>query len=602
MIAEKIAPQLLAMFEDHKRLERTEFAPRYNHLGAVVDNTSKPERVIVFVQCDADADLSNLAVEGIRVNQKEGAVRTAFLPVEKLGRLSDEPAVKRIEPTQQMRFLMDVAADAVQLPQFRQTTGLTGRDVVIGIIDSGIQYRHPAFKVGTGSRVLRIWDQTIFGPGVPEGGYGAELTGQMRDVSRDGDGHGTHVAGIAAGKDPAYGGVAPDARLVIVKTDLNEGHIADGLRYIFRVARELGRPAVVNFSFGGHGGPHDGSDFLSQVIDEQSGPGRIVCCAAGNEGDRALHARVILTQAQQKETRFTVPEDVALVQLNGWFSGQDDVEVALRSPVGFQTNFQAPGAFSQEVLEHLGPPLVKDAVQTIVAGEPWPNGDRYFSISILLEPKGTPSTWTLLLRGNRITTDGQVDVWVAAARAQKPLDSIAFFVDDVHDGVKIGEPATAASAITIASYTTRVAWTDIHDHPLNNPSNLTLHDISSFSSAGPLRRAELKPDVAAPGAWIVSALSADSPFLSLPSSEVAAHLPVDQHHLALQGTSMATPFITGLVALLLEHDPQLDPNGVKQLLRAISSIPGQPAGTFDPKWGYGLIDASKLSALFHPTP
>ena len=147
-----------------------------------------------------------------------------------------------------------------------------------------------------------------------------------------------------------------------------------------------------------------------------------------------------------------------------------------------------------------------------------------------------------------------------------------------------------------------MTWTDIHGHPLNNPSDLTLHDVSSFSSAGPLRRGQHKPDVAAPGAWIVSALSADSPFLSLPSSENGAHLPVDDLHLALQGTSMAAPFVTGLVALLLEHNPQLDPNGVKQMLRAISSIPGQPAGTFDPKWGYGLIDASKLTALLQPVP
>lgn len=246
MITEKIAPQLLAMLDDQQRLERTDFASRYSHLGAVADSTSKPERVIVFVHCDADADLSYLADEGIRINQSTGSIRTAFLPVEQLGRLSDDPTVTRIEPTQQLRLMMDVAADAVHLPQFRQSTSLTGDGVVIGIIDSGIDFDHPAFKIGRGSRVMRIWDQVIFGPGVPEGGYGVELTGRQRDVSRDSDGHGTHVAGIAAGDDSAFDGVAPDVRLVIVKSDLNDGHINDGLRYIFRVARELGRPAVVN--------------------------------------------------------------------------------------------------------------------------------------------------------------------------------------------------------------------------------------------------------------------------------------------------------------------------------------------------------------------
>ena len=304
MISEKIAPQLLAMLDDQPRLERAEFASRYSHRGAIADNTSKPERVIVFLQCDADADLSHLANEGIRVNQAAGSIRTAFLPVDQLGRLSDEPGIKRIEPTQQLRYTMDAGAEAVRLPQFRQSSGLTGRGVVVGIIDSGIDPKHPAFS----KRVLRVWDQTIFGPGVTEGRYGAELTGQMKEVSRDSDGHGTHVAGIAAGKDLAYSGVAPDARLVIVKTDRNDGHIADGLRYIFRVARDLGRPAVVNISLGGHFGPHDGSDFLSQVISQESGPGRIVCCAAGNEGTSPIHPRMMLVQGAVQGNAFHGPE------------------------------------------------------------------------------------------------------------------------------------------------------------------------------------------------------------------------------------------------------------------------------------------------------
>ncbi len=593
MISEKISPQLLAMLDDQSRLERTEFASRYSNRGAIADNTSKPERVIVFIQCAEDADLSHLAREGIRVNQTAGSIRTAFLPVEQLGRLSDEPAVKRIEPTQQMRFLMDAAADAVQLPQFRQTSGLTGKDVVIGIIDSGIQYRHPAFKLGNGSRVLRIWDQTIFGPGAPEGGYGAELTGQMRDVSRDEKGHGTHVAGIAAGKDPVYGGVAPDARLVIVKSDLNDGHIADGLRYIFRVARELGRPAVVNMSFGGHFGPHDGSDFLSQVIDQESGPGRIVCCAAGNEGNDPIHAQMLLTQCGVRETRFEVPGDAVFVLINGWFSGQDNIEIALRSPEGHMTGFHGPETIQVEVLTHEGTPPVQDRIGSSVAAQPWVNGDRPFWVEIDLGHRASNSVWTLVLRGANINT-GRIDAWIQAASNNQPFDSLAAWLDDVHDGMKIGEPAAAASAITVASYTTRIKWIDSHGDTLNNPSSLTLHDVSSFSSEGPLRDDSQKPDVAGPGAWIISALSADSPYLRYPLADFRAHLPIDDKHLALQGTSMATPFITGLVALLLERDPQLDPDGVKQLLKSASSISGQPAGTFDPKWGYGLVSADRL--------
>jgi subtilisin family serine protease len=122
------------------------------------------------------------------------------------------------------------------------------------------------------------------GPGVAEGSYGLELSGASNESSKDTDGHGTHVAGIAAGAGAKYGGVAPKATLVIVKTDFQDAQIAEGIRYVFRVAGELGLPAVVNLSLGGHFDAHDGSDSLSQLINQESGPGRIVCCAAGNEG------------------------------------------------------------------------------------------------------------------------------------------------------------------------------------------------------------------------------------------------------------------------------------------------------------------------------
>src|SRR5437870_2658728 len=110
------------------------------------------------------------------------------------------------------------------------------------------------------------------GPGVREGGFGLELIGPAITASRGTEGHGSHVAGIAAGSDSMFNGVSPAADIVFVKTDFNNGHIANGIQYIFRVARELGRPAVINLSLGSHFDAHDGSDDLSTFIDLQSGP------------------------------------------------------------------------------------------------------------------------------------------------------------------------------------------------------------------------------------------------------------------------------------------------------------------------------------------
>jgi subtilisin family serine protease len=593
MNREKIAPELLVMVNSLPQQSREDFSRQYQQRGVIADNTSKPARVIVFITCDSDADLQHLAEEGIVVNQQSGNIRTAFLPVEKIGQLSDEPAIHRIQPTQTLQLKMDKAASHVGLPAFKQTANLTGRGVIIGIVDSGIDPKHTAFS----RRVFRVWDQEIPGPGVREGRYGAELTGQLRQVSRDFVGHGTHVAGIAAGKDAVYSGVAPGARLVIVKTDMNDGHIADAIAYVFRLADEQRCPVVINLSLGGHVDAHDGSDPLSQRINDLSGPGHIVCCAAGNEGDYQMHARATVTQGQDVEVEFRLSDKVARFWLNGRFGGDDAIAVALRSPGGHTTPFFGPGEgdFSWDS-------LMGEGVSTILVPDvPEDNGDRRFWIDVLVPKSVAVATanqpWRLLLRNNS-NLNAQVDVWSGVQRNDRQPDQPNDFVFASHgsDDVKVGSPGTAADAITVASYTTRVEWKDIHGHQI--PPQATLHDISSFSSEGPLRNGAQKPDVAAPGAWIVSALSADSPFLYDPDD----HHATDQYHVALPGTSMATPFITGLVALLLEHNPQLDPAGVKQALRAISFIPGQPAGTFDPKWGYGLIDASKLTALLQPVP
>ncbi|MEJ1935045.1 S8 family serine peptidase, partial [Nostoc sp. NIES-2111] len=253
---EKLAPGLLLAYQDFQNEEETALTQRRQLLGILPSKSIlKPTKSIVFIYCDADADLSHLAQYGVELNQNYGSVRTAFLPLENLSALSEETAIHRIKPSRQLHLRMDVAPKAVQLPEFQNRTGLTGKGVIIGIIDTGIDAKHPAFS----DRILRLWDQTLPGPGVNEGRYGAEFQAAQLTISQDTQGHGTHVAGIAAGADGTYRGVAPEAELIIVKSDLQDAHIADGIRYIFRVAGELGKPAVVNISLGSHGDAHDGS-------------------------------------------------------------------------------------------------------------------------------------------------------------------------------------------------------------------------------------------------------------------------------------------------------------------------------------------------------
>ncbi|MEH2462964.1 S8 family peptidase [Nostoc sp.] len=572
---EKLSPGLLLAFQDYQNEGDQALVTHKRSLGIIAHKSPvKPTKSVVFIYCDPDADLSYLSQYNIEVNQNSGSVRTAFLPIESLDVLSEEDVIQRIKPSRKLHLRMDTALVKVKLPEFKNHTGLTGKGVIIGIIDSGIDPKHPAFA----GRILQIWDQTLPGPGVTEGGYGAELTVAQLTISQDTGGHGTHVAGIAAGSDTTYGGVAPEAELVVVRSDLQDAHIADGVRYIFRVARELGRPAVVNLSLGGHADPHDGSDSLSKVIDAETGPGRIVCCAAGNEGDANIHGQATIPSGRTRGMRFNVPlNQIGIVWLNAWYSKDSELEVSVRSPNGFVTPFQKIITDGNPAQDYQLP----DArVQLATPGPDQANGDHNFFVQI----RGNgPSPvmggiWQLRVR-NTSSTDTRLNVWTL-----DDTSSVFFTGKSVKDAMKIGSPGAANSAVTVAAYTTKTKYTDIDNQV--REMGLELDTISEFSSEGPLRNDGHKPDVTAPGAMIVSTLSADASFDR--SSMINSKFVVQA------GTSMATPLVSGLVALLLQRDPKLDPAAVKDLLRKNSAIPGKPAGTFDHKWGYGVINALNL--------
>ena len=578
---EKISPGLLLAFEDFQREGEEASILHKRTLGIVSPKTAaKPTRIVVFIYCDEDTDLSHLSEFGIEINQSRGSVRTAYLPMTALEQLSEEPRIHRIKPSRKLEMRMNTASEKVCLPQFKQKhSELTGKGIVVGIVDSGIDSQHPAFK----GRILRIWDQTLPGPGVAEGLYGAEFKGDLLNISQDTNGHGTHVAGIAAGDDQEFSGVAPEAELVIVKTDMQDAHIADGIRYIFRVADEMECPAVVNLSLGGHADGHDGSDSLSKIINAHTGPGRIVCCAAGNEGNDNIHAQALVKSQDKHTMRFQVPHHQnGIVWLNGWYGGESELEISLRSPNGFVTPYQAIKLRENPAKQYK---LLDARVEIVTPGPDPTNGDYNFFVQIRGQGWGRFSApvsggvWQLRVR-NTSCKDTCLDVWTLDDTG----GSVFFTGKSVSDAIKIGSPAAAKNAITVASYTSKVKYTDIDGE--EKEMGLELDTISEFSSEGPLRNYDQKPDVAAPGAMIISALSSHANF-----DRSMMHNP---QYLALAGTSMATPFISGLVALLLQRDPNLDPESIKEMLKKNSCIPNQAVGDFDRKWGFGLINTENL--------
>jgi subtilisin family serine protease len=547
---------------------------------------------IIFIRCKEDAEIN---LNGVQVNSPQGEIRTAKISLDALETLSQDENIFQLDAAVKYSFLNDIAAEKTQLKNFRlQHPDLNGEGVIIGVIDSGIDSLHPSFA----GRILSIWDQEIQGPGWQDENspdkrwgkksYGQVLTGEFLKVSIDKVGHGTHVAAIAAGDDEEFQGVAPGADLIIVKTSLNQAHIADGIEYIFSEADRLGRPAVVNLSIGSHLNAHDGTDFLSARIKDiykRVTDGKIIVAAAGNEGNNNIRGAIVIPPKQTVELEFAILQNSAgfvppWALFSGWYQGNTTCEISVRPPKGIATPYKGVSdTESPTQVSIVGNVIITITTPSVSAS---PNGDREIQIKLESVSKELPKgKWEIIIR-NTGENEASLDIWSMVDERFKDAE---FFPAFKRDDMKIGSPGCTGEVITVAAYTTRNRWIDAknNDRP-KNPFNVDT--IWEGSSPGPLRNGSLKPDIAAPGVMIISALSS----LSTPSEDTL----INQKFVVKAGTSMACPFIAGLCALLLQRDQTLTADAIKTILRKNGQIPEKDPETHDIKWGYGLVDVAKL--------
>ncbi len=638
-----------------------------------IETGSSDPWVSIAVTTRATVAVNVLKHKGMTVYMTRGNIVYGRLPVRSLASLATDMSVVTIASTKSARSpeLPRTSAPSELIEQLSSATSkrtkatrlanefnkaaLSGKGVVIGVIDSGIDWKHPDFIKPDGtSRILAIWDMydesykssggTIGTAGPKLDGAGETLRGTVYTNARinaglkgtgtvntvDNHGHGTAVAGTAAGNGRASAGknsgVAPDADLIIVKASDCGGFTQDwiyGAAWISQLAAGLKKPVVVNGSFGGHFSAHDGSESEETFLNGLTGPGKpgvIFTISAGNEGRSSMHATGRFGPKRPDQADITSsPISVAVSQertsdadgqsfLLGVFDGRDDWAVAivpsanasLKDKSGKPMTFflmKVGGEIKYATPAGLVPPDVFSNLMNAVF--------RYSQLGPAVDLLALPLPY------------GSYDIWGFSTSASVANGNFDFYAprDDQVDFGRgttktgmVGSPGNAANVITVGAYNFRPNWMNVGN--LQTVFNLPIGQISDYSSPGGKRKdGVVKPDIAAPATYTLSPLSQAAALGSTTcrGSNMGAGsgerfvLPGGKY-VAWQGTSASSPFTAGVIALLLQKNPTLDAEQVRQILIKSARKGGIVGAVPNPEWGYGMLDPAAAIAATPSRP
>lgn len=601
---------------------------RTEDLNVGFDDNARTWELIVKYHGSLDA----LERRGIVVEYLIAGYALLTAPEELVESVAELEEIEYVEKPKRFFYeLTDPVADACirQLPA--RDFFLTGRGVLLAVLDSGISYQLPVFRKADGSTRIRfLWDQTVQSEMLPppegfrigaefdEEQINAALRAQDREEqfmllpTADVGGHGTAVAGIAAGSDAFWGGdssdggedrrqyrgTAPETELLIVRLGLPDAssfsrttEVMRAVTWALRKAEALGMPLVINLSFGNTYGAHDGSSLLERFLDNAAEIGRtVICVGSGNEGaaaghlagnllagnggqngtllrgtdrEAALAVREILPPPYMRDVELAVGEYENSLSIQLWKNYSDEYTVRLRAPDGQEEALpmqDGGGKYTlrlgqTEVLVYIGEPKPYEAAQEIYL-ELLPVGRRYLESGI----------WILQLAAVRPVT-GQFYLYLPTAVTR---NAVTRFYQPTPE-VTLTIPSTAAKVITVGAYDSSYdAYADFSGRGYADAER----------TIGVVTAGLAKPDLVAPGVGILA------------PDVYGTFLPVT-------GTSFATPIVAGAAALLMEwgivqgNDPFLYGEKVKAYLRrGASPLRGETVYPND-KVGWGKLCVSE---------
>lgn len=580
-----------------------------------------------FLKIDkAIFDRASVENIGVKLNTEAGNFFTALIPINSLENLFSVEGLLKVEIAEEVHSTMDNARTLTNVNQVHSGTGLpqayTGNGVIVGVIDSGFDYTHPNFKIVNTSqpKISRVWEQVNTSGSAPLGfNYGTGFLGATDILNRMRDkvdqSHGTHVAGIAAGtggisSNSNLRGVAFDSELVMVSTNFTDQGIADGLYYIFNHAMNNNKPAVVNMSLGKHIGPHDGTSSFDQYCNSIVGNGRIIVGSAGNEGSDLLHLGKTFSSSSNTLLSFvkfnssSSTNGVSSIDIWGEVGRNFSVAVNIYNTNNNTYEAYTPyintasGTSSTSTLNYNlydNDPLFPDLCTVQVSYERINTQNSKPHVQIFINNSNQDDNYKYVLL-EIIANDGTVNSWCPSCTFNNLTYALPVQSGDTN--MTVGEiGGTGNSIISVGAYTSKNTWTSFSSVNQTAPSFSNIGAIAPFSSKGPTADGRIKPDITAPGNILASSVSRfDSNYISTSPRTVSGLTDGTNTwwYGMMEGTSMAAPMVTGIIALWLQANPNLTVAQIKTILQNTSitdSFTGTGSAIPNNTWGRGKINA-----------